>query len=65
MQGVHAQKARAKKLTYVALAIGLVLSVVSGFLPSEYQWFLGGVVVGILLAFCLLFSNLFWSPPQT
>lgn len=54
---------RARKLTYVAIAVGFLLAVAAGFLPPEFRWFLIGVVVGMFVTLGLVFSDLFWKQP--
>jgi hypothetical protein len=51
---------RAQKLTYLGLGLGAFLFVAMRFLPTSYQSFLLGVIVGMFLFCALLLSNLFW-----
>ena len=50
---------RGQKLTYLAIGLGVAASVLTRFLPTNAQWFLWGLVAGMILFCGLLLSNLF------
>ena len=51
---------RAKRLTYWIVPLLAAVGGSINFLPSNFQWFFGGIVVGAFLFCGLLLIDVFW-----